>query len=103
MDIVARTDEVDDEAAIGPAAGGAVEECLAVGQPRDGARRGGVADEVAGVDERVAEAEETAVAAAGVPIRRRHRRRGDQESKKSSSNQRRQRRLRHAGRKEMHG
>jgi hypothetical protein len=33
---VSRTDEVEDEAAIGEAAGGAVEEGLAVGQPHRG-------------------------------------------------------------------
>jgi hypothetical protein len=73
-----RTDEVNDEAAVGPAAGGAVEEGLAVGRVRHGARRRGVADEVARVDERVAEREEMAVAAAAVvrPCRCRSRRHG---------------------------
>jgi hypothetical protein len=63
-----RTDEVDDEAA-----GGAVEEGLAVGRVRHGARRAGVADEVARVGQRVAEREEVAVpggAAAAAACRR---------------------------------
>jgi hypothetical protein len=79
-----RADEVDDEAAVG----GAVEEGLAVGQPRDGPRRGGVADEVARVGQRVAEREETGVAAAGTafrPCRRRNSRRGGSHSRAAAS------------------
>ncbi|BAS73432.1 Os01g0649732, partial [Oryza sativa Japonica Group] len=58
------TDEVDDEAAVGGAAGGAVEEGLAVGWPQRGPA-GVVAVEesdVAGVCKRVPEAEHARVA-----------------------------------------
>ena len=52
------TDEVYDEAAVGPVAGGPAEEGLAVWQLHDRARRGGEVDDVvAGVDQRVTEAE----------------------------------------------
>ena len=54
-----RTEEVDDEAAVGAAAGGLAEEGHPVGRARGGERLGrAVDDEVAGVGERVAEAED---------------------------------------------
>ncbi|KAB8082567.1 hypothetical protein EE612_004490, partial [Oryza sativa] len=59
-----RTNEVDDEAAVGGAAGGAVEEGLAVGWPQRGPA-GVVAVEesdVAGVCKRVPEAEHARIA-----------------------------------------
>jgi hypothetical protein len=66
------TDEVDGDPAVGGAAGGAVEEGLAV---REAALRdiaaGGEEHQVAGVGERVPEAEQ-----AGEPCRGRRRRRG---------------------------
>ena len=54
------TNEVDDEAAIGGAAGGATEEGLAVGRlvEGDGGEAGALEDEVASVRVRVAEAED---------------------------------------------
>lgn len=53
------TEEVDDEAAIGAASGGLAEEGHPVGRARGGERLwGAVDDEVAGVGERVAEAED---------------------------------------------
>ena len=54
------TDEVDDEAAVGRPAGGAAEECFAVGAVvvGDGGEAGGLEDEVAGVGVRAAEAED---------------------------------------------
>ena len=53
------TEEVDDEAAVGAAAGGLAEEGHPVGRARGGERLGrAVDDEVAGVGERVAEAED---------------------------------------------
>jgi hypothetical protein len=65
------TDEVDDEAAVGVAAGGAAEEGGAVGRARDGVKDavlgkdGGV---VAGVGEGVAEAEDGVVAPRGEAV-----------------------------------
>jgi hypothetical protein len=55
-----RTDEVDDEAAVGRAPGGAAEESLAVGGvvEGDGGEAGALADEIAGVRVGVAEAED---------------------------------------------
>lgn len=54
------TDEVDDQAAIGGAAGGASEEGLAVGGlvEGDGGEAGALQDEVSSVRVRVAEAED---------------------------------------------
>lgn len=49
------TEEVDDQAAIGAASGGVAEEGLAVGEATDGGVGIGV-DQIAGVDEGVAEA-----------------------------------------------
>ena len=57
-----RTDEVDDEAAVGGAAGGAAEEGLAVGGvvEGDGGEAGALVDEITGVRVGVAEAEDGA-------------------------------------------
>ena len=66
--MVLRTDEVDDEAAVGVAAGGAAEEGGAVGWARDKVEDGvGGEDDgvVAGVGEGVAEAEDGVVAPGG--------------------------------------
>jgi len=58
-----RTDEVEDDAAVGEAAGGAVEEGLAVGEPEHGIGAVGVEEAVvARVRQRVAEAEHARVA-----------------------------------------
>jgi len=59
-----RTDEVEDDAAVGEAAGGAVEEGLAVGEPEHGVGVVVAVDEVvvARVRQRVAEAEHARVA-----------------------------------------
>ena len=62
------TDEVDDEAAVGVAAGGAAEEGGAVGGARDGVEDAVLGEDggvVAGVGEGVAEAEDGVVAPGG--------------------------------------
>lgn len=77
-----RTEEVDDEAAVGAAAGGLAEEGHPIGRARGGERLGrAVDDEVAGVGERVAEAEDGLVrllAPAGGGAARRCRREEEQ-------------------------
>jgi hypothetical protein len=78
------TQEVDDEAAVGAAAGGLAEEGHPVGRARGGERLGrAVDDEVAGVGERVPEAEDGRVRllapGRGAGGRQRRHERGDEQ------------------------
>ena len=79
-----------------------MEEGLAVGRPRHGARRGGVVDEVARVDERVAEREETGVAAAAAAVRRRRRRSSSTGSRSRHDRRRRGRQEERGGEQRQH-
>jgi hypothetical protein len=89
-----RTEEVDGEAAVAVAAGGAAEEGGAIGRAHDGVGDGVPAEDdgsVAGVRVRVAEAEDGAVAAPGGGRRRRRqyglRRRDHSEEKRDGAHQ----------------
>jgi hypothetical protein len=83
-----RTDEVDGEAAVGLAAGGAAEEGGAVGRAHDGVEEGAPAERhgvVAGVRVRVAEDEDGVVPPPGCELRRRRRERDGEEEERDGA------------------